>query len=264
MKKAIAQSCDTYFYGISDQIGIDRLHDFLARFGLGAKTGVDILGERSGLVPSRDWKKKAFKKKELQVWFPGETVIAGIGQGYMLATPLQLAHAAATISMRGKRFQPRLVRAVRDSATGAVATLSPRPLPEVTISDPSHWDVIIGGMVGVMSPGGTAYRAQAGAPYQMAGKTGTAQVFTVGQNERYRESEVAERLRDHALFIAFAPADAPKLALAVLVENGRSGSGTAAPIARKVFDAFLLPETAADATAAAPETAPPPATGAEE
>jgi penicillin-binding protein 2 len=265
MKKAIAQSCDTYFYGISDQIGIDRLHDFLARFGLGEKTGVDILGERSGLVPSRDWKKKAFKKKELQVWFPGETVIAGIGQGYMLATPLQLAHVTATIAMRGKRFQPRLVRAVRDSATGAVATLPPRPLPEVTISDPSHWDVIIGGMVGVMSPGGTAYRAQAGAPYQMAGKTGTAQVFTVGQNERYRESEVAERLRDHALFVAFAPADAPKLAVAVLVENGRSGSGTAAPIARKVFDAFLVPaEAAAEAPAAQQTTPPPPAAGAEE
>jgi penicillin-binding protein 2 len=264
MHKAIAQSCDTYFYDISDLIGIDRMHEFLGRFGLGEKTGIDLLGERSGLVPSREWKKKAFKKRELQVWFPGETVIAGIGQGYMLATPLQLAHITATVGMRGKRFQPRLVRAVRDSSTGAVAVLPPRPLPDVTVRDPALWDVVIDGMVAVMSPGGTAYRAQAGAPYQMAGKTGTAQVFTIGQNEKYRESEVAERLRDHALFIAFAPADAPKLAIAVLVENGRSGSGTAAPIARKVFDAYLAPAEAAPATLPAEPAAMPPAGGTEE
>jgi penicillin-binding protein 2 len=193
---------------------------------------------------------------------PGETVIAGIGQGYMLATPLQLAHATAAIAMRGQRFQPRLVRAIRDSATGAVTELPPRPLPDVKVSDPAHWDVIIDGMVAVMSPGGTAYRSQAGAPYQMAGKTGTAQVFTVGQNEKYKEAEVAERLRDHALFIAFAPADDPQLAVAVLVENGRSGSGTAAPIARKVFDAFLDPQAAAAAGPVVPVE--PPAGGIEE
>ena len=262
MHKAIAQSCDVYFYGISDVIGIDRMHDFLVQFGLGDKTGIDVLGERSGLVPSRAWKKKAFKRKDLQVWFPGETVIAGIGQGYMLATPLQLAHVAATISTRGKRFAPRVVRGVRDSVTGQVTELPPRELPEVKVKDPTSWDVIIGGMVGVTSPGGTAWRAQAGAPYQMAGKTGTAQVFTVGQTEKYKESEVAERLRDHALFIAFAPVDAPKIAVAVLVENGRSGSGTAAPIARKVFDAYLAPP---DATPAPPVAeVPPPAGGAEE
>jgi penicillin-binding protein 2 len=262
MNKAIAQSCDVYFYGIADMIGIDRMHDFLVQFGLGDKTGIDVLGERSGLVPSRAWKKKAFKRKDLQVWFPGETVIAGIGQGYMLATPLQLAHVAATISTRGKRFAPRVVRGVRDSVTGQVTELPPRALPEVKVKDPTSWDVIIGGMVGVTSPGGTAWRAQAGAPYQMAGKTGTAQVFTVGQNEKYKESEVTERMRDHALFIAFAPVDAPRIAVAVLVENGRSGSGTAAPIARKVFDAYLAPP---DATPAAPDAeAPPPAGGAEE
>ena len=262
MHKAIAQSCDVYFYGISDVIGIDRMHDFLVQFGLGDKTGIDVLGERSGLVPSRAWKKKAFKRKDLQVWFPGETVIAGIGQGYMLATPLQLAHVAATISTRGKRFAPRVVRGVRNSVTGQVTELPPRELPEVKVKDPTSWDVIIAGMVGVTSPGGTAWRAQAGAPYQMAGKTGTAQVFTVGQTEKYKESEVAERLRDHALFIAFAPVDAPKIAVAVLVENGRSGSGTAAPIARKVFDAYLAPP---DAAPAPPDAeVPPPAGGAEE
>jgi penicillin-binding protein 2 len=261
MKRAIAQSCDTYFYAVSDMIGIDRLHDFLGQFGLGTQTGIDIGGERSGLVPSRAWKKQAFKKKELQVWFPGETVIAGIGQGYMLATPLQLAHVAATISTRGKRFAPRLVRAERNSVSGAVTVIEPHPLADVKVKDPTAWDVIIGGMVAVTSPGGTAYRAQAGAPYQMAGKTGTAQVFTVGRNEKYNEAQIDERLRDHALFIAFAPADAPKLAVAVLVENGRSGSGTAAPIARKVFDAYLVPH---DEQPAAPEAPPPPPPGGNE
>jgi len=261
MHKAIAQSCDTYFYGVSDQIGIDRLHDFLIQFGLGAKTGIDVLGERTGLVPSQAWKKKAFKKKELQVWFPGETVIAGIGQGYMLVTPLQLAHATATLAMRGKGFQPRLVRAVRDSRTGAVATLPPRPLPDVKVDDPKYWDTIIGGMIGVVNPGGTAVRVQAGAPYKVAGKTGTAQVFSIGQNEKYNESQVSERLRDHALFIAFAPVDDPKIAVAVLVENGRHGGSTAGPIARAVFDAYLLPKAAAPTT---PPTVPPPAGGIDE
>jgi penicillin-binding protein 2 len=144
--------------------------------------------------------------------------------------------------MRGQRFAPRLVRAVRDARTGEVRELPPRPLPPVQVSDPTYWDVVIDGMVGVMNdPWGTARRSQLGAPYKIAGKTGTAQVFSVGQNERYDEKEIDERLRDHALFIAFAPADDPQIALAIVVENGRSGSGTAAPIARKVFDAFLLP-----------------------
>jgi penicillin-binding protein 2 len=175
----------------------------------------------------------------------------------MLTTPLQLAHATATIATRGQRFAPRLVRAVRDSVTGEVREIPPKVLPSVNISNPAHWDVIIDGMVGVMTPGGTAHRSQVGAPYQIAGKTGTAQVFSIGQNEKYNESEVAERLRDHALFVAFAPADAPKLAVAVLVENGRSGSGTAAPIARKVFDAFLLPPEQQAVAAEAPAVPPP-------
>jgi penicillin-binding protein 2 len=256
MHKAIAQSCDTYFYAVSDQIGIDRMHDFLVEFGFSEKVGIDILGERSGLVPSRAWKKKAFKKKELQVWFPGETVIAGIGQGYMLVTPLQLAHATATMAMRGQRFQPRLVRAVRNSQTGKVAELAPRRLPDVVIDDPKYWDEVIGGMVGVMQPGGTAYRSQIGAKYQIAGKTGTAQVFSIGQNEKYRESEVAERLRDHGLFIAFAPVEAPTIAVAVVIENGRHGTAAAA-IARKVLDAYLAPETAAPTAADAVPVTPP-------
>jgi penicillin-binding protein 2 len=265
MHTAIVQSCDTYFYSVSNQLGINRLHDFLTEFGLGQKTGIDILGERTGLVPSPEWKKKTFKQKNLQVWFPGETVIAGIGQGYMLVTPLQLADAAATIANHGRRFAPRLVKSVRDAVTGQVTDLPPRELPPVVLRDPKAWDVIISGMIGVTNePGGTARGAQAGAPYKIAGKTGTAQVFSVGQNEKYNESQLAERLHDHALFMAFAPADDPKLAVAVLVENGKHGGSAAAPIARKVFDAYLLPPEAqqkATQGAAEAQQAVPPAGG---
>jgi len=254
MHMAIAVSCDVYFYGVAAEMGIDRMHGFLSQFGLGEATGIDIAGERTGVLPSTDWKRKAFKRKELQTWFPGETVIAGIGQGYMLTTPLQLAHATAAVAMRGQRFAPRLVRAVRDARSGEVRELPPRALPPVQVRDPSYWDVIIDGMVGVMNdPWGTARRSQLGAPYKIAGKTGTAQVFSIGQNQRYDEKQIDERLRDHALFVAFAPADDPQIALAVVVENGRSGSGTAAPIARKVFDAFLLP---ADQTVTQPPAQP--------
>jgi penicillin-binding protein 2 len=263
MHKAIAESCDTYFYHVAEVLGIDRMHDFLVGFGLGGETGIDIGGERSGLVPSKAWKKRAFKRRELQVWFPGETVIAGIGQGYMLATPLQLAQAAATIASRGKRYAPRIVKRIRDARTGETRELPAEAMTPVKVKDPKHWDIIIGGMVGVTNdPTGTARRSQAGAPYRIAGKTGTAQVFSVGQHEQYKESEVEERLRDHALFIAFAPAEAPKLAVAVLVENGRSGSGTAAPIARAVFDAYLLPPDAAEKQDGA--AAAPPPSGSEE
>jgi len=254
MHMAIAVSCDVYFYGVSAELGIDRMHDFLAQFGLGDKVGIDIAGERKGLLPSTAWKRGAFKQKSAQVWFPGETVIAGIGQGYMLATPLQLAHVAATVAMRGQRFTPRLVKGIRDASTGELRKVPPKPLPPVQVDDPAYWDVIVGGMVSVTNdPWGTARRAQVGAPYKIAGKTGTAQVFTVGQNEKYEEKDVAERMRDHALFIAFAPADDPQLAVAVVVENGKSGSGTAAPIARKIFDAHLLPpeKQAADPAAGA-------------
>jgi penicillin-binding protein 2 len=218
---------------------VQRLHDFLARFGLGAPTGIDIGGERAGILPSPEWKKGAFKRASQQVWFPGETVIFGIGQGYMTSTPLQLAHMTAVLSMRGANFRPRLVRALRDPATRAVTPVPPAPLPPATVRDPAAWDTAIQGMVAVMQ-GGTASRSAAGAPYSIAGKTGTAQVFTVAQDARYDESAISERLRDHAWFVAFAPVEDPRIAIAVLVENGRSGSGTAAPIARTVMDAYLL------------------------
>lgn len=254
MIEAIMTSCDVYFYGLASTLGITRIHEAMTKLGFGAPTGLDVDGERGGLVPSPDWKKKVFKKKELQVWFPGETVITGIGQGYWLVTPMQLANAAAVIATRGRHFRPRLVAAVRDAKTGRVQRRAPVALPPVEIADAAHWDAIIEGMVAVTSgPRGTAVVASRGAPYRIAGKTGTAQVFTIGQTEKYNEKEVDERLRDHALFIAFAPADDPKLAVAVLVENGGHGSSAAAPVARALFDAYLIgkmpePEPAAGTT----------------
>lgn len=239
MIKAIAQSCDVYFYDVANELGVDRLAAWLARFGVGQPTGLDIGGEKTGILPSREWKRTAFKRPQDQVWFPGETVSYGIGQGYLLMTPMQLAQMTAIIAARGKSFKPRLVTAMRDSTTGEVRTIPPQPGREVGIGTPEQWQTIIDGMIAV-TKGGTATRAAMGAPYTMAGKSGTAQVFTVAQNERYDESKISERLRDHALFIAFAPAEAPKIAVAVLVENGRSGSGTAAPMARQVIDAYLL------------------------
>lgn len=237
---AIAQSCDVYFYEISRDIGIDNMHDYLLQFGLGRNTGLDVDGESVGLVPSREWKRRAFRERADQVWFPGETIIASIGQGYMLATPLQLANAAATLAMRGKRFKPHLVAAFEDPLSGKRTLMAPEPLPSVQIDNEFHWDSIIAAMNDVLqSETGTARAAGLGAPYRMAGKSGTAQVFSVGQEEEYDEEEVDERLRDHALFIAFAPLDEPRIAVSVIVENGSSGSRVAAPIARAVMDQYL-------------------------
>jgi penicillin-binding protein 2 len=191
-------------------------------------------------VPSQAWKTKQFKRPGDQVWFPGETVIAGIGQGYLLVTPLQLAHAAATIAARGQRFQPMLLKGSRDPATGTIEYEAPTPLPPVPEQDPTRWAAIIEGMHGVMQgPRGTARAVGLNAPYPMAGKSGTAQVFSIGQEEKYIAKDVAERRRDHALFIAFAPLEAPRIAVAVVIENGESGSKAAAPIARAVIDAYL-------------------------
>jgi penicillin-binding protein 2 len=237
---AIEQSCDVYFYGVARDLGMERMGGFLRTFGLGEPTGLDISGEQPGLVPSAAWKKKAFRKAAAQMWFPGETVIAGIGQGYMLATPVQLAHAAATVAARGKRFKPSLLKGSRDPRTGAIEYEAPTPLPGVPDEDPVRWAAVIEGMHGVMQgPRGTARAVGAGAPYQMAGKSGTAQVFTIGQNEKYRAADVAERRRDHALFVAFAPLEDPRIAVAVVIENGESGSKAAAPIARAIMDAYL-------------------------
>ena len=237
---AIEQSCDVYFYQLARELGIDRIESFLKRFGLGGEIGIDIAGEKDGLVPGRDWKRRAFSKREDKIWFPGETVITGIGQGYLLVTPLQLAHATATIANRGQRYQPTLLRGYSDSTSTAVEFKQHIPLDSVGIINDGQWEQIISAMNAVMQgEHGTARAVGADAPFTMAGKSGTAQVFTVAQDQEYDTEEIAERMRDHALFVAFAPLEDPQIAVAVIVENGESGSGTAAPIARIVIDKYL-------------------------
>lgn len=265
MRKAIATSCDVYFFDIARLMGIDRLAGFVGQFGLGTPTGIDIEGERVGILPSTEWKKRAYvKNKALQVWFPGDTISVGIGQGQMLVTPIQLASAIATVAARGERYKPRLVRAIRDVTTGRVQELPPGKLPSVKTSSAEAWDLAIGGMIDVVNaPYGTARAIATGAPYKIAGKSGTAQVFTVAINEKMRKNaELAEHLRDHALFVAFAPAEAPRIAIAVIVENApRGGSAWAAPIARRILDAYLMtPDQFAEAEAKrkAKEKAAPP------
>ncbi|MDH3491146.1 MAG: penicillin-binding protein 2 [Gammaproteobacteria bacterium] len=237
---AIEQSCDVYFYEISQTIGIDNMHDYLDRFGLGRKTGVDIGGEQAGVVPSREWKRNNFSNRDDQRWYHGETVIASIGQGFMLATPLQLAAAVGTLATRGKHFRPHLVAAIEDALSGERRLTIPERLPDVQISNSFYWDNIINAMHDVMQgPRGTARAVGFGAPYTMAGKSGTAQVVSIAQDEEYDEEEIEERQRDHALFISFAPLDEPRIAVAVIVENGSSGSGVAAPVARAIMDQYL-------------------------
>ena len=240
MHQAIEQSCDVYFYTLARELGIDRIEEFLKQFGLGNRTGIDISGEKPGLVPSREWKRQAFAKRADQVWFPGETVITGIGQGYLLVTPLQLAHATAVIANRGVRFRPTLLRGFADSVTDTAEFLDPEPLNPVPVVNDEQWERTISAMNAVMQGSrGTARATGRDAPFTMAGKTGTAQVFTVAQDEEYDEAEVAERMRDHALFVAFAPLEDPQIAVAVIVENGEHGSSTAAPIGRKVIETYL-------------------------
>ncbi len=234
LRRSIAQSCDIYYYKLAVDMGVDRMHDYLAQFGLGEKSGIDLEGESSGLLPSRDWKQRRFK----QAWYPGETVIAGIGQGYHLTTPLQLATATAMLANGGKRIEPRLVQAVRDPLDH-VWQPQPAAVQRQVAIDPANLGVVRAGMMDVMRPGGTAAVAAAGAPYTIAGKTGTAQVVGIRQGARYDESRLARQHRDHALFIAYAPAENPAIAVAVMVENGGHGSSVAAPVARAVFDYYL-------------------------
>jgi penicillin-binding protein 2 len=237
---AISQSCDVYFYEISGALGIDNMHEYLTRFGLGSATGIDVHGERPGLVPSREWKRRNFSDRDNQRWYNGETVIASIGQGFMLVTPLQLASAVATLSKRGDRFRPHLVAAVEDPLSGQREIMEPAWLGNVTIGNEFYWDNVLEAMHDVMQgPRGSARAVGRGAPYQMAGKSGTAQVVSIAQDAEYDEEELEERQRDHALFIAYAPFDDPQIAVAVIVENGSSGSGVAAPIAKAVMDEYL-------------------------
>ena len=242
MRDAIARSCDVYFYDLANTLGVDQIAAFLGLFGFGQPTGIDIGGEKSGLLPSREWKRRAFARPADQVWYPGETINFGVGQGYFLVTPLQLAHYTTMLANRGRSYKPRLVTGFRDALTGNVRKVAPIENEEpITNATPQQWQEIMEGMAGTMRGRGTA-AATAGRSmtYTIAGKTGTAQVFSLGKNEKYDASKLQERLRDHSWFVAFAPAEAPKIALAVLVENGGYGSTGAAPIARKVMDAYLL------------------------
>ncbi len=231
--KSIVVSCDTYYYGLATEMGIDRMHDFLEQFGLGKKTGIDLEGEVSGLLPSTAWKMKRYQ----QVWYTGDTVSAGIGQGYHLVTPLQLAMATATLANDGVGFRPHLVKEIQHAPNEAQAVA--QPLFDLHIP-PDHLSLVKRAMTEVLKPGGTAVGAFMGVQYTVGGKTGTAQVVGMKQGEKYDAKKISEYNRDHAWFIAFAPADKPRIALAVLAENGGHGGATAAPIARKVLDYYLL------------------------
>ncbi|MDD5240800.1 MAG: penicillin-binding protein 2 [Sulfuricella sp.] len=235
MKKAITVSCDTYFYSLANDLGPDNIFNFIGQFGFGKKTGIDIEGETTGLLPSREWKMKRHKQK----WYAGDTVSVGIGQGYNLATPLQLAYATAILANNGTPIRPHLVRSVRDAGSSQAQLMPIKPAATLNLK-PENLALVKEAMVSVTQPGGTAPRVGANAPYLIAGKSGTAQVIAIKQTEKYVESKVSERNRDHALFIAYAPADDPKIAVAILVENGGHGGSTAGPIARTLLDFYLL------------------------
>ncbi len=236
--KSIVMSSDTYYYMLANDMGIDAIAGFMKRFGFGARTGIDLEGEATGILPSPEWKMARFKRPEQQKWYAGETISIGVGQGYNAYTPAQLAQAMATLANDGAMFRPRLVSYVDNARTGERRYLEPQLVRQVPLK-PEHVEFVKRAMAGVTKEG-TGARAFAGAQYTSGGKTGTAQVVAMKQNEKYDESKVAERLRDHSLYIAFAPLEGPKIALAVVVENGGFGARAAAPIARTVLDYFLL------------------------
>jgi penicillin-binding protein 2 len=237
MYKSIVESCNTYYYQLAADMGIDHISRFMGQLGLGQKTGIDIEGEAEGVLPSQEWKKSRFRNPEQQKWFAGETISIGIGQGYNSYTPIQLARAMATVANDGVMFRPHLVKYITDARTGAHTLVEPDPMRTLALK-PEHLKVVRDAMVGVNIEG-TGARAFKGAEYTSGGKTGTAQVFSL-RGEKYVEGKVSEEFRDHALFIAFAPAENPTIAVAVLVENSGFGSQSAAPITRQIFDYYLL------------------------
>lgn len=238
MYKSIVESCDTYYYVLSNDLGIDAIARSLAPFGFGSRTGIDLEGESVGILPSPEWKARRFRKPEQKKWFAGETISIGIGQGYNAYTPVQLAQATATLANNGAVFKPHLVSHIDNQRTGSRRYLEPEPLRRIPLK-PENVEFIKGAMAGVNREG-TGARAFAGAQYTSGGKTGTAQVIAIKANEKYIEKNVLEHHRDHSLFIAFAPLENPKIALAVIVENGGFGARAAAPIARTVLDYYLL------------------------
>ena len=252
MNHAIAKSCDTYFYDMAYRMGVEKFSGYMNLFGFGEKTGIDLTSESRGLMPTPAWKKRRHK----QHWYPGDTVNIGIGQGYWLATPLQLAHSTAIVAMRGKRIRPRVLRGVRTAKDQPETLLEPDVISHIPTQNERHWEMVINGMVNVMHADyGTAYSSGQNAAFTIAGKTGTAQVFGIAQNSKYDAERLAKRLHDHSLFVGFAPAENPRIAVSVIVENGGGGSKVAAPTARKIIDAYLLdrydePEEEEDASEA--------------
>jgi len=243
MHRAIVMSSDTYFYSLGVELGVDALHDFSQQFGFGQITGIDLEGERRGVLPSTAWKRQAYKTPQQQRWYAGESVSVAVGQGYNAFTLLQLAQATAVLANGGTYLPPHLVREIEDPRSGQVQSAAAQPAHVIALQ-PRNLQVIREAMADVLVKG-TARRAFEDAPYQAAGKTGTAQVYSL-RGARYRAQDVDERLRDHALFIAYAPVDDPQIAVAVLVENAGWGAQQAAPIARTVLDAWLAPAPPAD------------------
>ncbi len=256
MYKSIVVSCDTYYYQLAADMDIDDKAEFLKPFGFGRKTGIDVEGELIGVLPSREWKRKLYSaakyREEHRKWYAGDSVSAGIGQGYNAYTPLQIAHAMAVLSNNGVVFKPHLVKAIQDSRSGERRLTEPKPSNTIALK-PEHVSVIKNAMAGVNKEGTSALVFK-GTPYTNGGKTGTAQVFSL-KGQKYEASKIDERLRDHALFVAFAPLDKPTIALAVLVENGGFGSQSAAPIAKKVLDFHMLGKSGPDGEEAATKVA---------
>ncbi len=238
MNRAIVESSNAYFYSLANEMGVDAMHDFMKPLGFGQITGIDIFGEVRGVLPSQEWKRNYYKRPEQQKWYAGETISLGIGQGYNSFTMLQLAQATATLVNNGIKHKPQLVIATQDATTRTRVPVPPAP-PEDLGYKPENVEIVRKGMVGVTQVG-TSARAFAGAGYISGGKTGTAQAVTMSQKEKYNAARMEEHQRDHALYVAFAPADDPKIALAVIVENSGFGGANAAPIARRVFDYWLL------------------------
>jgi len=238
MRRAIVESSNAYFYSLANELGVDEMHDFMKPLGFGQITGIDVLGEVRGVLPSQEWKRSYYKRPEQQKWYAGETISLGIGQGYNSFTMLQLAQATAALANQGIKQRPRLVTSTQDASSHARTALVAEAGHDLRLK-PENIAVILHAMVGVTQEG-TSTRVFAGAPYLSGGKTGTAQAVSLGKNEKYNAARLAEHQRDHSLYIAFAPAQDPQVALAVIVENAGFGAASAAPIARRVFDYWLL------------------------
>ncbi|MEC5215993.1 penicillin-binding protein 2 [Actimicrobium sp. GrIS 1.19] len=240
MHRSIVASCDTYYYMLANDLGVDAMHDFMKPFGFGQLTGIDLEHEKRGLLPSTAWKRAAYRKREQQKWYAGETISLGIGQGYNSFTPLQMAHAIANLANNGIVMKPHLVKIIENGVSRERTVTVPKESYRIALKQ-ENIDFIKAAMVGVANePGGTSYRVFGKSEYISAGKTGTAQVVAIKKNEKYDAKRVSERQRDHSLYTAFAPADNPRIAIAIIVENGGFGAEAAAPIVKKALDYYLL------------------------